>query len=87
MTDAERDAAAEEAEATLFMAAAGLEYDALCAKIVTDGRDPSTVAFAMKQALGRRLKELQSLWDNRLTANTRIADTGVGTGTTKEERS
>ena len=64
------------AEAGLFMDAAGLEFDALCAKIVTDGRDPSIVAFAMKQALGRRLRELQSLWDNRLTANTRIADTG-----------
>ena len=57
------------AEAGLFMDAAGLEFDALCAKIVTDGRDPSIVAFAMKQALGRRLRELQSLWDNRLTAN------------------
>ena len=64
-------------EAGLFMDAAGLEFDALCAKIVTDGRDPSMVAFAMKQALGRRLSELRSMWDNRLTANTSISGGGT----------
>ena len=64
--------AVNNAESETFMDAAGLEFSALCNKIVADGRDPDMVAYGMKQSLSRRLRELRLLWESRLTANDQV---------------
>jgi len=43
------------------MLSARLEFEALCTRIVHDGRDPLIVAHALTRQLSERVAELQNL--------------------------
>ena len=55
--------------AFLYMQSTQREFEWLCGQIVCDGRDPHIVACALTEQVSRRLRELKSLWDGRLTAS------------------
>lgn len=44
----------------MYLLAAKLEFEALCKRIVHDGRDPELVASAMLERLAARIRELEA---------------------------
>ena len=49
-------------ETFLFLLAARLEFEALCSKIVHDGRDSAIVAHALTEKLTASVAETRRLW-------------------------